>query len=104
MTNVMLSFISIWRLVPTTRKVNMGSSGEVQVSSPHNHILFFQNKRFGTVKLSAFAKYIIPKCFSHGQHLSAWLCHDENQRHKITHEVFTTGIYPHASEGHARND
>jgi len=28
----------------------------------------------------------IPKYFSHGQHLSIWLCHDENQKHKITHE------------------
>ena len=26
------------------------------------------------------------QCFSHGQHLSIWLCHDENQKHKITHE------------------
>jgi hypothetical protein len=28
----------------------------------------------------------IPEYFSQGQYLSIWLCHDENQKHKMTHE------------------
>jgi hypothetical protein len=32
------------------------------------------------------AKYLIPKYFLPGQLMSIWLCHDENQKHKITHE------------------
>jgi hypothetical protein len=41
-----------------------------------------------TVKLSAFVKYLILKYFLPGQHLSIWLCHDENQKNKISHEQY----------------
>jgi hypothetical protein len=36
--------------------------------------------------LARIHKYILPDFFSHGEHLSMWLCHEEKQKHKITRE------------------